>query len=553
MTDLRPVTLVTIAGVDTDVVEWSTQHAVDAIGTLSLSLPLPLPAHVTDNATVQVQVKNAAADALRTVFAGSIRADERTFDEGGKWATIRADGWLHLMEFPLIADLAYAGGAGTMPALLIGLDGPVHLGNDTIANYAEDAPRGTKYDATWVPAVDSDFVRFTGRLHGSNSYSPALTNPRVANMSRIELRQGGVALGHVFLPASPDDLGANYNTVEEFGDVGGVWEDFDVTIAGRLVAGVTATARLISGYPPGGGREDFEVQQMRRSTAAKMTARSIIRGLLKHRGFGGVSGLNYVVDEFTSVSGVIIKLGGNGSVDNGQTRLAAGDSPLAFVKRVANLFGYRVFDSPDGICRVRAVRGTPPGDATIDATFTEGVDGLRFRRARDLKPTVNFWRVLGASGTAPDGSTFRYASETDASVPPSNPNIPTNPGRVMGEVSDSLLVSNTLCLYVRNILERNTQDGSTTVEWETWGHPALQPGRVVTVTAPSVGVSGRVWLTGVRHAWSDAGYWTTLTGWTGSGTAFPLSSDPDPAETDITPGTAPPVTRWMPYSARTDS
>ena len=546
-----PGRVVTIAEVDTtsSVIEFHTTHGVDAIGQLTFTMALPLPSHVVDGATIVVQTRAHTDEEFRTIFEGSVRASDGVIDSGGKWITLTAESWLHIMEFPLNEDIVWAGGAGTSPALLVGA--ARHLGDSTEAKYAVPTAEGTSFDATWEPAVDSSFVRLTGKLHGTNNDLMELTNAKITNYSRVEIRQGGEQLGYMIFPESGDDPDASYNVVEEFGDEDGVWVDFDLTIAAKLVAGGgTARARFISAYRPAGDRDDFEVQQVRRQTAAKMTARQIIRALFKVRGLGGSSGISYIVDEVTSVSGVVIELGGNGAVDNGQIRIPSGESPLGFIKRIGKLFGYATFDSPDGTPRFRAVRGVPPSSATIDATFTEGVNAYRFRRARDLKPTINYWEVLGAAGTNPDGTTFQYQSLTETHTPPSNPHIPLSVGWVKGTVQDELLVSDDLCLYCRNIMERNSQDGYTEIEWEAEPKPSLQPGRVVIAESPTVDMSGRLWIMRIRHDWTDSGYSMTLTGWTGSGSEFPLSSDPDPDEDDADPVPTPSLKQWQPYPPR---
>jgi hypothetical protein len=553
----RVVSRVTIATFETDHGEIHTSHGTDQpIGTCSLVLPLPLAGNVFVGATVTVEAGTDGDYFANPIFVGYVREIGEQADARAKTVTVRCEGHHHRLAYPLVQDVAYAGGAGTSPALLV--SDPHHLGDNTIGNYAVPATEGTSYNADWTPLVDSSFIRLTGKLHGTNNDLGDTESLRMTHFDRVEIRQGGQMLGWAILPAHTDDLGADYDVVEEYGDPSppGVWADFAVTIAADIeTGGGTATARFIAGYPPGGGRGDHEFQQVRRSTAAKMTAREIIRGLYKRLGFGGGSGISYVVDEITSYSGIVIELGGNGFVDNGQVRFRAGEQPLRAIMRIASLFRYAVFDSPDGVCRVRGVRGAPDPDASV-MSFAENTNLLAVRRVEDARPVITYWRVLGASGTDADGNRFRYRSEPDPDDIPVGSSIPNPPGWNYGELSDSLLVSDTLCLYAGNLHEADFSEIPIVLEWETYGR-SIQPGRVVTVDAPSVDFSGPLWLTGIRHDIDPrdggSGYRCTMTGWAGSGSPIDEAPDPDPDEDDLEPGDPQGEDVWRPYTPRAAS
>lgn len=540
----HPSWQVLVNDVPTTVLSWETNHALDQIGSCSFVVEAPPAEHIVDNATIEVKAAADSGDPLVTVFKGSLRADDRDFGEGGRLATMKASGALHLMEFPNNRDVVYAGGASTSP---VAAGSPArHVGPTTIAWYAQPSPFDPLiHDITWTPAVDSSFVIIAGRAHGTNDWATSYDG-EITNWTRCEIWQDGRRLGYANMPVLSED----YDDALDYTNDAN-WEDFSLTIAARIrVADGDVTRRFAAGRKPGTSlRDDFEIKSVTRQTAGKVTARQAIRGLFRRRGFSSY-GIAYEVDEITSISGVLIELGGNGFVDNGQVRIEAAESFFGWIQQKANLFGYHVFDSPDAVCRVKAVRGTPPESATLASVFTEGYDALSFRRTRDLKPTINYWRVLGASGTDQDGLKFQYLSEPDPDELPDNPNVPDPPGFAAAELSDSILVSDDLCLYVRHVQEINTQDGSTEVEWETWGNLHLQPANVVLVEAPSVGVSGRLWLTGIRRRGDEGGLWTTLTGWTGAGDPLPEGEDPDPDEDDLEPSLAPPTEQWRPYEPR---
>jgi hypothetical protein len=68
----------------------------------------------------------------------------------------------------------------------------------------------------------------------------------------------------------------------------------------------------------------------------------------------------YLSDDTTYVDGATeIMLGGNLSIDGGHVRFDNRTDPLTWVTRNAELYGYRVFDSPDGAVRLARVSGIP--------------------------------------------------------------------------------------------------------------------------------------------------------------------------------------------------
>jgi hypothetical protein len=83
----------------------------------------------------------------------------------------------------------------------------------------------------------------------------------------------------------------------------------------------------------------------------------------------------YLADDTTYVDGITeILLGGNDYVNGGHVRFDNKTDPLTWMTRNAELYGYRVFDSPDGAVRLARVSGVPLPSYTQagDLNFTTG-------------------------------------------------------------------------------------------------------------------------------------------------------------------------------------
>ena len=145
----------------------------------------------------------------------------------------------------------------------------------------------------------------------------------------------------------------------------------------------------------------------------------------------------YLADDTTYVDGVTeIMLGGNDQIDGGNVIIETSTSPLDWLTRTARLFGYRVFDSPDGAVRLARVSGIPPLD-TSNATSTTTFDASDTIVKNDLFPAPwsiwanpsagfvfeNFVADLseGDRGTVQDDAQVQFSGYT--MVPVSMPSV----------------------------------------------------------------------------------------------------------------------------------
>jgi len=95
-----------------------------------------------------------------------------------------------------------------------------------------------------------------------------------------------------------------------------------------------------------------------------------------------------------------------------------------------------------------------------------------------------------------------------------------------GERSGDVLVTVEMADAARNVLERDYGAPITPVTWRTDLAPHVQPGDIATVTSPTVGASGDLWITGVSHRIASGQMkTTTFDGIRGNGTALPAGQD----------------------------
>lgn len=238
----------------------------------------------------------------------------------------------------------------------------------------------------------------------------------------------------------------------------------------------------------------------------------------------------YFADETTYVDGVTeIMLGGNTQIDGGNVRIDTSTSPLDWLTRTAKLFGYRVFDCPDGAVRLARISGLP--NQTSAMAYTEGVNAFRFVNRRDVRPMVTYWEVRGATYTATDGGRTSIRSIPESVTADPFGEVPSD------TISNNVLVTDTLAAGCRNAHEVDYSTIWTGETWDCVGHPALQPGDVVTVQAPTLGIDMPAdrWLMSIDQSVGDRGYEATMTGWAGAGTALAAGDDCISEPVTITP------------------
>jgi hypothetical protein len=141
------------------------------------------------------------------------------------------------------------------------LAGPAHVGDETVAWYAVDAPTGTEIVVDFTPLDDYSSISLTGRAHGSNSQYIDGANAGLT-VSRFSLEQPvATEVGEGPLPVFDENYAQQLDYTND-----AHWSDFAVPIPGALEGGVAARLRLIAGtnpdLPVGTRVDDFEVKDL---------------------------------------------------------------------------------------------------------------------------------------------------------------------------------------------------------------------------------------------------------------------------------------------------
>ncbi len=232
-----------------------------------------------------------------------------------------------------------------------------------------------------------------------------------------------------------------------------------------------------------------------------------------------------LVDDITYDNGSPILLGSNYHVNDGWIEIGNTTGLLGWLTQTLSLFGYAIFDTPEGVVRVQRLSGLPVGAPVM--TLTEGQIGYRYGRTRTTEGMATYWRVTGArytaQGGARDGEEFEVAS-----IPETVPLTDALPGRGYrkAERSSQILDHDRMAIAVRNVLERDYGAPITPVTWQTDLAPHIQPGEIAEVTSPTVGADGFVWITGGSHSLPANGMkTTTFDGIRGNGSALPKGQD----------------------------
>ena len=232
----------------------------------------------------------------------------------------------------------------------------------------------------------------------------------------------------------------------------------------------------------------------------------------------------YLSDDTTYPDGVTdIMLGGNDQINAGHIRIANNTDPMTWLTRNADLYGYRVFGSPDGTLRMARVSGLPPESEPVAMHYEEGVNCFSLEKRRTTSGMGTYIEVLGARYTASDGGATQIRSIADE-VPNEETLEPL--GYRHMRISSQDIVTDVQAAGIRNVWEIDRSEVQEFVSWECNGNPALQPGDIVTVTGTTHGLTAQaLWLMRIEQSVSDRGYNSRMTGWYGAGTALAAGND----------------------------
>lgn len=219
-----------------------------------------------------------------------------------------------------------------------------------------------------------------------------------------------------------------------------------------------------------------------------------------------------LIDDITYDIGGTIELGISRFVDEGRVEISNTTGLLSWLTQTLDLFGYKLYDTPEGVVRVKRISGVPSETSVL--SVTEGQIGYSYRRQRTTDGMATYWEVIGASYTDPDG-----VQQTIRTIPATVELTDVLPrGSRKATRSSSVLVTAFMAQRARQVLERDYGAPLTPVTWQTDIAPHIQPGDVAEVISPTVGASGRLWITSVEHSFGAGGLkTTTFTGTRGNG------------------------------------
>lgn len=241
---------------------------------------------------------------------------------------------------------------------------------------------------------------------------------------------------------------------------------------------------------------------------------------------------NYWADEVEDVDGVMLYRGDNSAIRSGLVLIGKDRAPGQEMARTARLVGFRHYETPTSV-RLSRVSGLPTKPLSELDTFAEGTNCRSVQRGESISDIANYWDVYGATYTATDGSEVALRSFPAVVTP--NPLFGPN-GIRHEEIRDAALDTIDLATASRNAHEVDYTEPSSVWTWQTKGRPDIYPGEQVALQSAKVGpqvvVTGSVvsfpvalWVMSVVHSISEAGWTTTMTGWSGAGTPLPTGSD----------------------------
>lgn len=229
----------------------------------------------------------------------------------------------------------------------------------------------------------------------------------------------------------------------------------------------------------------------------------------------------FFADLSTNPTGTYLYFGGNSQVNGGNTIVSADSTPGEVADRLGRLYGYRVYDTPVGVVRLKKISGLPNPAETV-RVYTEGVNILSIGKSRTLAGMVNYWEIKGARYTATDGADVAVRS-IPATVP-SDPRLgPTGVSRK--SITDGDIVTNARADQCRNVQEIDHSTPRVYWSWTIVGDPELSPGHVVQLNSPTIGENATVWVMSVAQDYVDGSWTTSLEGWAGAGMALPAGND----------------------------
>ena len=264
----------------------------------------------------------------------------------------------------------------------------------------------------------------------------------------------------------------------------------------------------------GHARQLFYAQHTDLTMAGPITLHSMFTALCNERAIP-----SYFADYALTPSNAPVWFGGYATESGSGIVIPTGDTPGTILDRYARLYGYRIFEQPYGVFRLKKVSGLPVG--AVFRAYEQGVNVLDVAQRRTLDGMANYIEVIGYRGQI---AGVEVAIRSIPAVVPFDARLgPSGVNRK--RISDSAIVAIDRADDVRNVHEIDEGAPRHRWSWTATGDPDVMPGQVVSVTSPSVGSNTAMWLMRVAHSITDRGWTTDMEGWSGAGAALPAGND----------------------------
>lgn len=245
-----------------------------------------------------------------------------------------------------------------------------------------------------------------------------------------------------------------------------------------------------------------------------ITIRALFDALCARRGVP-----SYRADAVLSPDGSWeVALGGNPRIDDGKVLLPASTTPLAFLRSAAELFGYRIYDTPDGTVRLSRLSGRPAGAPVV--RFAEADHLTTVSSDDDISGFANYHDISGPTYEDEFGASIPIRAFPAQVVP--SPLVPVNAGIAYDPYRNNLLVTTELAEVARQVREIDGAAPSTPVSWSSVAIPGVSVGDTVALEAPTVEAVQPYWVNGVSVRMPETGaFAATWDGWIGGGVSLP--------------------------------
>ncbi len=158
--------------------------------------------------------------------------------------------------------------------------------------------------------------------------------------------------------------------------------------------------------------------------------------------------------------------------------LASGTPTWSLINDIAQTFGYKVYDSPDGVVRSMLVSGVPATGGAF--SYVQGTNIFSISRPRTISKIYNQVSVKGLPQPGVTWPTVRQEANSLVPNPPEFNDLP-----VWSQVIQTAAIASTVAERFMEEVNRVAEE----IDLEVPGNPYLQPGMTIQITASNIGIN----------------------------------------------------------------